>query len=62
MVVEIEDKLKSGFWLENLFFYTDETGKFKMLIGEKRITITSIPENSLLIEYLKNHQMFFFLD
>lgn len=34
--------MKSGFWLENLFFYTDDIGKFKMLIGEKRMIITTL--------------------
>ena len=55
MIVEIEDKFKSGFWLENLFFYTDENSKFKLLIGEKRINICSIPEGSMVVDYLKNH-------
>lgn len=34
--------MKSGFWLDNLFFYTDESGKFKMIIKEKRMLITTI--------------------
>lgn len=34
--------MKNGFWLENLFFYTDESNKFKMIINEKRMLITTI--------------------
>lgn len=34
--------MKSGFWLENLYFYTDENSKFKMIINQKRMIITTI--------------------
>jgi len=59
---EIEDPVQSGFWFKNLFFYTTENLKFKVALQGKGYTFASFNENNMILDYLSNHERFFFFD
>ena len=59
---EIEDTLQSGYWLKNLFFYTTESLKFKVALQGKGYILATFGENNMILDYLLNHERFFFFD
>lgn len=59
---EIEDSIQSGFWLKNLFFYTTDGLKFKIALQSRSYVFTTFTEPNMILDYLANHERFFFFD
>lgn len=59
---EIEDSIQSGFWFKNLFFYTMNGLKFKVALQGKSYGLATFSENNMILDYLPNHERFFFFD
>ncbi len=59
---DFNEQIYSGFWLNEIFFFTDESNKFKLLICDKTFLVCNLKDNKLIMDYLKNHQKFFFFD
>lgn len=59
---EIEDAVTSGFWHKSLFFYTTDGLKFKVALQGKGYVFATFSENNMILDYLSNHERFFFFD
>lgn len=59
---EINENIVDAYWQDDLFFYFTDTFKFKVVIGGKGYTLTNLNERNVILDYLGNHQRFFFFD
>jgi coatomer subunit beta' len=62
LVSEIGEDFYSGYWHQNLFFYVSKTNKFKVLLGDKAFVVATLKHPNIILDYVQNHQRFFFFD
>lgn len=59
---EITDNIANAYWQNDLFFYMTDTFKFKVVVMGKSFNLASFNERNVILDYLDNHQRFFFFD